>query len=99
MRELLLLVLAIYLSPCHGDWADGNDGVDRMNGDLPNMPIPLKSGAAPKDCAQLCYTGNQCKAWAFAKPNCNGSSATPQCFLKSQVTQQSADPCRVSLSV
>ena len=90
------LLLAICLSSCSADWADGNDGIDRMNGDLPNMPIQMKTGAAPKDCAQLCYASGQCKAWAYAKPSCNGStSTTPQCSLKDQVTQQSVNPCRV----
>ena len=100
MKSLLLLVLVIYFSPCRGDWADGNDGVDRADGDLPNMPIHLKAGAAsPKDCAQLCYSSDQCKAWAFVKPNCSGTPATPMCYLKAQVTQQRADPCRVSRRV
>ena len=90
---------AVFFSPSSADWADGNDGIDRMNGDLPDMPIQMKAGAAPKDCAQLCYASGQCKAWAYAKPkaSCNETNlTTPQCFLKEQVTKQSVNPCRVS---
>ena len=92
--KLAVLFLSIFIAVCKADWQDGNDGVDRMNGDLPNMPISLKTGSAPKDCAQLCYSSSQCKAWSYCKPNCNGSTA-PQCYLKASVTQQSANPCRV----
>ena len=90
----LLVVLSACIAFCNADWQDGNDGVDRLGGDLPNMPISLKSGPAPKDCAQLCYSSSQCKAWVFSKPNCSASPG-PQCFLKATVTQQSVNPCRV----
>lgn len=96
--NVLVVVLALsYVAVCSADWQDGNEGVDRMNGDLPDMPIQLKTGATSKDCAQFCYSSAQCKAWVFCKPNCGGSTA-PQCYLKAEVTQQSANPCRVSLS-
>ena len=91
---LVLLFLSVCIAVCKADWQDGNDGVDRLGGDLPNMPISLKTGSAPKDCAQLCYSSSQCKAWAFCKPNCGGSTG-PQCYLKVNVTQQSLNPCRV----
>ena len=93
-----LLLVAVCLSPSLADWADGNDGIDRMDGDLPNMPIWLKKDGAPKDCAQLCYASGQCKAWAYAKAYCNDTNVTtPRCFLKEQVTPQSVNPCRVSM--
>ena len=95
MKFLLVVVLS---AVCSADWQDGNDGVDRLGGDLTNMPIALKTGSAPEDCAQLCYSSSQCKAWAFCKPNCGGST-DPQCYLKANVTQQSLNPCRVRLVI
>ena len=95
--KFLVLYLSVFTAVCKADWQDGNDGVDRTNGDLPNMPISLKSGSAPKDCAQMCYSSSQCKAWVFTKPNCSGSTG-PQCSLKATVTQQSSNTCRVCYS-
>ena len=93
--HLRLVTLTVFVAVCSGDWQDGNDGVDRLNGDLLNMPISLKSGASPRDCARFCYANAQCKAWAFSKPNCNGS-VIAQCYLKAEITQQSTNPCKVS---
>ena len=92
------LVLIFFVVICSADWQDGNDGVDRLNGDLPNMPISLKADANPRKCSQLCYASNQCRAWVFNKPNCNGSVAA-QCHLKAEVTQQSTNPCKVLLKL
>ena len=89
-----LIILTVFVAFCSANWQDGNDGVDRLNGDLLNMPISLKAGTTPRDCAQLCYANTQCKAWAFNKPNCNGLVAA-QCYLKAEVTQQSTNPCKV----
>ena len=87
----LVCLLAALVS---ADWMDGDDGVDRKNGDLPNMPIQLQSGAAPRDCAKLCIDSAECKGWAFCKENCSGTTA-PQCYLKAKLLSQSYDPCRV----
>lgn len=89
-----ILVICLLAALASADWMDGDDGIDRRNGDLPNMPINLKSGAAPRDCAQLCVASAECKGWAFCKENCSGST-TPQCFLKAQLQPQSYDSCRV----
>ena len=90
------VVLTVLVIICGAEWQNGNDGVDRPNGDLLSVPISMKAGATPSDCAQLCYANTQCKAWAFSKPNCSGSTVTAQCYLKAEVTQQSTDPCKVS---
>ena len=95
MKLLVLFFLSVCIAISKSAWEDGNDGVDRTDGDLPNMPISMKTGSAPKDCAQLCYSSSQCKAWVYCKPNCSGSSTGPQCYLKGSVTQQSANKCRV----
>ena len=63
--RLKLIVLTVFVAVCSADWQDGNDGVDRLNGDLLNMPISLKAGTTPRDCAQLCYANTHCNAWAF----------------------------------
>lgn len=59
--HLKFVALTVFVAVCSADWQDGNDGVDRLNGDLLNMPISLKAGARPRDCAQLCYANTQCK--------------------------------------
>ena len=95
---VLRVVLVVLLgSLAAGDWADGDDGVDRANGDRPGMPVVLQSSATPRDCASLCQTDPQCAAWAYRKPSCGGGSAEPLCYLKASVTPQSANPCTVSL--
>ena len=95
----LVFVLVVYVAVCSADWQDGNDGTDRLNGDLPNMPLQMKAGSSPQDCAHACYASSQCKAWVFGRTNCGGTtSRLPQCFLKAEVTQQSVRPCRVSRS-
>ena len=93
------MVLTLLVVICGAEWQDGNDGVDRRNGDLLSVPISLKAGATPRDCAQMCYANTQCKAWTFSKPNCSGSAVTAQCYFKAEVTQQSRDLCKVSCTV
>ena len=93
--SLALLALSVPRR-ASGDWLDGNDGVDRPNGDLPGMPVALKNGSAPRDCASLCSQSAECKAWAFVKQNCGGS-AQPQCFLKALIPPQAKLDCRVRL--
>ena len=88
-------VLVLLASLAAGDWADGDDGVDRMYGDLPGMPVALPSSASPRDCAALCQKEERCVAWAYCKPRCGGLG-DPQCYLKASVMLQSANPCRVS---
>jgi hypothetical protein len=90
-----LVILTVIVAVCSADWQDGNDGVDRLNGDLLNMPVSLKAGTSPRDCAQLCYANVDCKAWTFSKPSCNGS-VTAECYLKAEITQQSTNPCKVN---
>ena len=92
---LLSLLLAASVA---GSWLDGDDGVDRAYGDLPNMPIEMNSSASPSDCAKLCEGESKCVAWAYSKPNCS-SNKSPLCYLKAEVMPQSANPCRVSLLV
>ena len=93
---LLLLTLALLAK---ADWLDGNDGVDRPNGDLPGMPVALKNGSAPRDCAAMCRDSAECEAWAFLKQNCGGNTDRPQCFLKAAVTNQVKKTCLVSSSL
>lgn len=93
VHQLFLLFLSI--SCVLSAWEDGHDGVDRRNGDLPDMPITLNSTSPPSQCAKLCDTKIECKAWAYCKMNCNGQQQAPLCYLKAQVTAQSLDPCRV----
>lgn len=79
---------------CSADWLDGDVGVDRPNGDLPNMPIPFNSTEKASDCAKMCVAKDECVAWAYCIPNCGGSQ-TASCYLKQNVTSQTANPCRV----
>ena len=92
---LLSLLLAASVA---GSWLDGDDGVDRAYGDLPNMPIEMNSSALPSDCAKLCEGESKCVAWVYSKPNCS-SNKSPLCYLKAEVMPQSANPCRVSLFI
>ena len=70
----LLLLISVSLLLCGGSeaaWSDGDDGVDRRNGDLPGYPIPLASGAAPSVCAAKCAAEEKCQAWAYGKADCD----------------------------
>ena len=72
-----------------GSWLDGDDGVDRPYGDLPDMPITnMSCSAVARDCATLCAGCRQCVAWAFRKPDCS-SRVTPLCYLKGTLMEQS----------
>lgn len=93
MLRVLLLTLLIASVSC--DWLDGDDGVDRAYGDLPNMPISLNASAQPSACGQLCQASDQCVAWAYCKPQCGGGSKVPECYLKEKLMAQSYNPCRV----
>ena len=90
----LLLGLCFVVTDCA--WEDGDNGVDRPNGDLPSMPIALNASDQPKHCAGLCQQNKDCTAWAYCVPNCGGGQANPSCYLKGSVTQQAANLCRVS---
>ena len=98
MKVLVLFccVLVSYSVPCTARWEDGNAGVDRKGGDLPHMPIELKEGAIPSDCAKLCYANDQCKAWSYHNASCLRFSDHPECYLKDQVTDQIQSSCMVS---
>jgi len=90
---LLSLLLA---AAAAGSWLDGDDGVDRVSGDLPNMPMKMNSSASPSDCAKLCEAESKCVAWVYSKPSCKGMSY-PLCYLKEAEMQQSYNPCRVGI--
>ena len=98
MNVSLLLVscaLALCFVSCSARWEDGNDGVERIGANLPGTPIKLKIGAAPSDCAQLCYADPRCEAWSFRKASCEPSN-TSLCFMKVEVVGQSPNKCTVS---
>ncbi len=90
-----ILLLSYLASSVSADWLDGNDGVDRFGSDLPGMPISMKNGSVPQNCSALCNANPECKAWAFVKPNCGGSTS-PLCYFKVTVPPQVQNPCRVS---
>jgi hypothetical protein len=92
----LLLALTSLPSSVQGGWEDGNNGTDRMNGDMAGMPITMNDTGQPSDCFKLCQKEPQCKAWAYSKPNCSSQGKSPLCYLKSNITGQSLNPCRVS---
>ena len=92
---LKVLILLISFASVMTDWLDGNDGVDRRNGDLPGMPMSLNNTNPPSQCAMYCQQEPKCLAWAYCKPNCGGVQ-NPLCYLKGTVTSQSLDPCRVN---
>ena len=94
--EVVALCLAVALSCATGSWLDGDEGVDRAYGDLPNMPIALNRSQPPSVCAQLCQNHAPCQAWAYCKEDCGGTVAPPQCYLKATIPKQSLNPCRVS---
>ena len=91
----LCFLFAVSLKVTESVWEDGDSGVDRPNGDLPNMPIALDASDPPSKCALLCHNADKCEAWAYCVPNCGGQRG-PVCYLKSSVTVQSLNPCRVS---
>lgn len=91
------LLCALLLAGASASWMDGDDCVDRPMGDLPDMPIPLRSTQPASVCASLCLNSSQCVAWAYSKASCD-SESTPYCYLKSTVPAQSYDPCKVDYS-
>ena len=95
---LWLLAVAVLAFEAGASWQDGDDGVDRPNGDLPDMPIQLNASQPASVCAQLCQKEAQCVAWAYCKADCGGSTSSSQCYLKSTLTQQTYNSCRVSHS-
>lgn len=96
--EMPLAAIALALVAVGGvscSWQNGDDGVDRSGGDLPNMPV--NSVAGPSDCAAMCDKNSDCVAWAYGKSSCEGSTST-SCWLKNAVMPQSLNSCRVSAS-
>jgi hypothetical protein len=73
------------------DYLDGDDGVDRPYGDLPNQPTILAAGTQPRDCANLCLQTSACVCWAWIK-----GANPPQCYLKNQLITPIANSERVS---
>ena len=78
-------------------WLDGDDGVDRPEGNLPDMPIFLNRTQPASTCAQLCKRNPHCLAWAYSKADCE-REASPHCNLKATIPKQAYNPCRVSLT-
>lgn len=96
MEVFLCLCICLgLLATGRADWEDGNDGVDRPYGDLPNQPTTMDASAQPKDCAALCKANSACKAWAYIKANCQGPKV-PLCYLKATINPQKRDTCIVS---
>lgn len=92
---IILAIVSLYFTgSCSADWLDGDAGVDRPNGDLPNMPISFNSTQNASDCAKMCLANANCVAWAYCVPNCGGSGAA-SCYLKQNLMPQTANPCRV----
>lgn len=96
MKVVIIVTVTVLclIGSSRADWLDGDVGVDRPNGDLPNMPIPFKSNQNASDCAKMCMGNVECMAWAYCIPNCGGSEAA-SCYLKQNLTTQAANPCRV----
>ncbi|XP_065833436.1 uncharacterized protein [Oscarella lobularis] len=96
IRVVFLLVFIRSFSSAN--FADGDNGVDRMYGDLPGMPVTLHSTDKPSVCAQMCEKNAQCVCWAYCKANCSGGNdnSKPLCYLKGTLMKQNANPCRVS---
>lgn len=88
------IISLFFIGSCGADWLDGDVGVDRPNGDLPNMPILFNSTQNAFDCAKMCLANVDCVAWAYCVPNCGGGEAA-SCYLKQNMTSQAANPCRV----
>lgn len=96
VAEMLLTTVFLALATVGGvrcSWRDGDNGVDRRGGDLPNMPI--SSVGSPGDCSDACDKNSGCVAWAFGTSGCGGSNSTA-CWLKNALMPQSLDSCRVS---
>lgn len=89
-----VLCFITVLSSAAASWMDGDDGVDRPFGDLPDMPIVLNHTQPVSACARLCQNNSQCASWAYSKAGC-GDSTTPYCYLKGAIPDQSYNPCRV----
>lgn len=91
-----LLLLTVVANSIWGVWEDGNVGVDRPGADFPDSPITLNTGG-PRACAKHCQMKANCKAWAFNAEFCSETNFTqpPLCYLKTAVTQQRLDPCKV----
>ena len=96
MSHTLLLLLLCCVAALRGDWLDGNDGVDRYGLDLPLMPLQLKNGSGARDCASLCNSNPECKAWALSKQDCDSAGQLPLCWLKATTPPQMKNKCRVS---
>lgn len=96
MLFVAVLIILVSSWSVQAAWENGDDGIDRPNGDLPKMPITLNNTSDPVSvCAKLCQNNILCHAWAYCKPNCGGMKA-PLCYLKANITSQSLNPCRVS---
>ena len=96
MKPLLASSVALaFLSCVCGSWLDGNVGVDRYGGNLPDQNFTMNMTAQPKDCALLCRANVKCLAWVYAKPDC-GAATHPLCLQKAvSNNSQSRNPCVV----
>ena len=69
----------------------GHSGV-RPGKDLPGSPVRMGQAS---ECAMLCDTTKECKAWTWYPNQCGGSSSS-QCHLKAEAQDAVADACAVS---
>ena len=95
MLLLVALVCTVSFRAVTAALEDGDDGVDRMYGDIAGMPIPLQANDKPSVCSKMCDSEQKCVCWAYSKANCSGDGAVPMCYLKEKVMPQSLNRCRV----
>ena len=91
---LLFALLSFLVLKAESAWENGDDGIDRVGGNLDQMPIPFDTLDPPELCAKICQTNPDCVAWVYAKPDCNEQNK-PSCFLKGTITAQSLNSCMV----
>lgn len=96
MTFLVALVCTLSFRIVGAALSDGDDGVDRANGDIAGMPVALHANDKPSVCSKMCGTTPACVCWAYTKPNCSGDGTVPTCYLKDTISKQSLNDCRVS---
>ena len=94
---LVALFCALVFHVGSASLSDGDDGVDRMDGDIAGMPITLQANDKPSVCSKMCDSNPQCVCWAYCKANCSGDPSAPLCYLKDKLMPQSLNPCRVDM--
>jgi PAN domain len=66
--------------------------IDRNGGDYRNFETPSDSTGSA--CKAACEIDSKCRAWTYARPGYEGSSA--RCYLKDKLTRPRPQPCCVS---